>query len=300
MTRHRSRRAALLLGLALMPAASLPLVGCSQTPKPATQATSRPNQPGDEVWLRKSMDAQKTPKLILSFAAMAEEQNQLDQARHHYEEVLAMAGQTTGKWSKKKPVVSAAELQQAGLGVARLDSREGQDAAAVQRFESLLATAPTDSSVLTAFGQHQLRRGRLSEAESLLRRAVAANTKDRAAKLTLGTVLVRQGQFPEARSLFVAARGSVDGTHVYARALLQSGHRMLARRELEAVVRADPRNAAARRELDSLAQAMAASRSQTVRQVGHRQPPRTTATRPSGSQPLRSPQPIQSPQRVIR
>ena len=296
MTRNRSRRAAVLLGLTLLPAASLPLVGCSSTPDKPAATTSSPSQPGDEAWLRKSMQAEKTPKLILSFAAMAEEQNQLDQARMHYEEVLSLAGQTTGKWSRKKPVVSAAELQQAGLGIARLDSREGQDAAAVQRFESLLTTAPNDAAVLTAFGQHQLRRSRLGEAEGLLRRAVAANPKDRIAKLSLGTVLVRQGQFPEARSLFVAARGPADGTHAYARTLVQAGHRTLARRELEAVVRADPRNTAARKDLDALAQAMAAARPQNVRQVAHRRPP----ARPSASQPLRSPQPIQSPQRVVR
>ena len=282
------------LALALATTLSAALCGCGQ--KKVAQAPPTPD-PGDQQWLRDSLDAKKSPRLVLSFSRLLEDQGRLDEARKQYEQVLELADADVAKTAGVAPATPS-EVRSARVGIARLDGALGDDAAALRGFEAALKAAPSDSETLRSYGAYQLNKDRLTEAEALLRRALAAEPGSHSAELLLGQTLVRVGQLPQAKQLHVAALGPVRGSHAYARQLMQHGHRSIARRELRQVIAAEPTNAAARQELTALEQTAAIERAQrqqsaAVRPVGYRQ-----TTHPS--QPVRQPAApaIQSPQKI--
>ena len=276
--------------------------GCSRGAKTTVVKPSKLSEPRSEEWLRKSLDAEKTPALMLSFGELMEDQNRLDMAREQYEQLVAMEGQTTGKWRDKRPVVSAEQLRGAELGLARLAGTEGRDGEAIRGFDAVLKLAPNDPRTLQSYGQYQLTQGRLGEAESLLRRAVAADAKNADAKLALGTTLIRTGRGSQAKPLFIAALGPEKGTHAFARSLMKAGDRVAARFELERLLQANPGNAAVRQELSAVTTALAAEQRSsrgTVRRVGHRQAnaaPRQTRA----PQQVTARQQVTAPQRMTR
>ena len=211
--------------------------GCQSARQQQQQKTARYEQK-QEKWLVDSLSAEKTPALMLAYAGVLEDQKQLDQARDQYLAVVAAAKPK----DKKATPATPDQIAAAELGLARLDAADENDASAVARFEKLVGSRPSDAAVLRTFGQYQFSKNRLTEAESLLRRAVAADKKDRHAKIALAQVLVRTQRIDESRSLLTSVLGNSKGRQVLASELVKQGQRSLAQNELAAAMQADPGN----------------------------------------------------------
>ena len=266
-TTHRASRFAThatRVGLLLLLAVTVTTSGCGLKRRLAAARTNQSMpDPAEEEWLKRSVHAKKTPTLTLAYAELVEDQGNLGEARLQYEAILAADLEADN-------APSANDRLRARLGLARIAGAEGDDPAALGLFSAVLKDHPNEAAALQSFGTYQLSKQRLPEAESLLRRAVAAAPSDRGAKLSLAETLLRQRHFDESRRLFVSAHGAKVGRHVYARRLAAVGQRSMAMNELQAVLQLDPSNAAAASELTQLSQSVATRR---VRPVQHRQSP---------------------------
>lgn len=86
--------------------------------------------------------------------------------------------------------------------LAVLYDRHDEQALAMKEFEELLKKRPKDSNLLNDMGYSHYNRGQWVEAESYLRRAVAADKANKRAWNNLGFALAMQGKYAEAIETF--------------------------------------------------------------------------------------------------
>lgn len=261
----------------LLMLAALATVGCGRF-RPTAQ-TPPPQQSDNEQWLVESQAAEKTPRLTLAYAGMLESQRQFDVARSQYQSVIARGGQPKGD----QPAATPKEVTAARIGLARLNGQQGLDAEAVAAFDQLVSTQPGNAEALRSYGQYQLSKRRMPEAEGLLRRAVAADPRDSDAKRALAAVLVRTGRHDEARPIYVSLSGETEGRTALAKALLSSGNPVAAQQELQTLLATDPGNRTIAAQLAQLNRHL--QQTAALRQVGYER--QMGAARPPAAAPKR-------------
>ncbi|NVO24259.1 tetratricopeptide repeat protein [Donghicola mangrovi] len=104
---------------------------------------------------------------------------------------------------------SAEPVDQILVGERLMDA--GENELALQAFTRAAATQGMTAVVLSSLGSANLRLGRLGQAETLLRRAVAEDENSPAAWNNLGVVLMEAGRTPEAVQVFRKAYALSNG-----------------------------------------------------------------------------------------
>lgn len=104
---------------------------------------------------------------------------------------------------------SEAPVDQILVGERLMDA--GENELALEAFTRAAATQGMTAVVLSSLGSANLRLGRLGQAETLLRRAVAEDENSPAAWNNLGVVLMEAGRTPEAMQVFRKAYALSNG-----------------------------------------------------------------------------------------
>lgn len=106
---------------------------------------------------------------------------------------------------EKARQLSPALNDRASRRLAILYDRHDQQAKAMAEFQELLKKHPKDSTLLNDIGYSYVNRGQWAEAETFLRRAIAADKENKRAWINLGLALSQQGKYTEGLEAFAKA-----------------------------------------------------------------------------------------------
>jgi Tfp pilus assembly protein PilF len=177
------------------PAARLP--ASPRAPASARASLPAPAQAGSAIDVRRS-DAtrQLNPTLVSAYQALSSG----DQAgaRSQYQRVL----------------VQEPANRDAMLGLAAIALQRGQAGEAGAHYARLLELDPTDAEA--ASGMASLQRGDPAQAESQLKKVLAASPQTAAAHFALGNVYAQQQRWPEAQQAYFQALGAAPANADYA------------------------------------------------------------------------------------
>lgn len=173
----------------------------------------------------------------LAYGRWMETSGDLKSAAAAYEKVLA-----------EKP----ASLE-ATIGLARIHAVEGRTSEARKAFDKALNLSPNSAEVLSAYGKFELDQNNVDAAAQKLVRAVEVAPNDTATRYALGVVRARQGQWGEARALFVATVGEAEA-HYNLGMLMKDSRPGEAAAEFRAAIEKKPSLAQAATQLAQLEQ----------------------------------------------
>lgn len=129
-----------------------------------------------------------------------------------------------------------------------------QPAKAMSEFQELLKRRPHDSSLLNDIGYSYYNRGQWAEAETYLRKAVAADKANKRAWVNLGLTLAQQGRTAEALSAFEKAVSPADAQANLGFVLAVQGRRQEAIEAYRLALTLEPAHPRARAALAKLEQ----------------------------------------------
>jgi tetratricopeptide (TPR) repeat protein len=116
----------------------------------------------------------------------------------------------------KEKILSVADMQDVPKAAKKAyeqglkRTKEGKAAEAITHYQEALQAYPDYLSALNKLGEQYLQMNKLSEAQAALERAVAINGRFALARITLGMLLVSQGQYDQAIEHLEAANRQDD------------------------------------------------------------------------------------------
>lgn len=149
-----------------------------------TETAGTPGTPGTKV---EELPGKQSAALCLSMAESLEKEGKEADAVAYYERAR-----------QQDPAIG----ERAGRRLAILYDRLDDQARAMAEFQELLRKKPKDGNLLNDVGYSFYNRGQWAEAETYLRRAVAADKANKRAWMNLGMSLGQQGKYAEALDAF--------------------------------------------------------------------------------------------------
>jgi tetratricopeptide (TPR) repeat protein len=218
-----------------------------------------------------------TPELFIAMAQISEKQGNVQQARGHFGQALAM-------WPGHVEVLRAA---------ARMEDRLGQLAMAETLYGQAVAANPQHTGALNDLGLCLARQGKLEQSVQVLEQAINLQPDKPLYRNNAATVLIELRQDQRALGHLVAVHGAAEANYNFGQLLVQRGRAVEATPYFQAAVDQNP-------QLQSAHVALAKLRGTPIPQVTTAQPASAPAviqqTPPAGPQlyypaTARSPEP---------
>lgn len=140
------------------------------------------------------------------------------------------------------------------LGVARLQSKEGNHQKAVEGFRAALAVYPNDAELWNELGMCWGKQKQWNEALPALHKAVSLDSRNARYSNNYGWALARAGHFPESFEHFCQTVGVARAHYNLARMAQHLGHTDVCKQYLEASLKVDPQFAEAQQLLAHVSQ----------------------------------------------
>lgn len=158
-------------------------VSTPDIPLPKAAATVQAPPPG----ATQELPGKESASLCLSMAEGLEKENKFADAVVYYERARSL-----------DPAVNDRAARRLAVLYDRLD----QQAVAMKEFQELLKKKPKDAALLNDVGYSYYNRGQWAEAETYLRKAIAADKAYKQAWVNLGMALAMQGKYQEGVEAF--------------------------------------------------------------------------------------------------
>jgi tetratricopeptide (TPR) repeat protein len=205
-------------------------VGNALNPKRAPPATS------EDKAVSLASEAKPSPTLYVAIGRLYSQSGKLAEAEQQYQLAL-----------KEK-----SDFLPALLAYAELKERMGQPNGAIECYQKAATAYPQDPSVYNNMGLFYARQGRLDEAERAIARAVRIAPKNVRYRNNIATVLIDQGNVPEAFGHLRQVHDEAAACYNLAFLLNKKGQTQAAIQHFTLALRADPSMVAAERWLDYL------------------------------------------------
>jgi tetratricopeptide (TPR) repeat protein len=144
------------------------------------------------------------------------------------------------------------QCREALAGLARIESKEGNHAKAVEAFQAALAVYPNDAALWHDLGMCWGRQKDWNQAVAALHKAVTLEPANNAFATSLAWTLARDGQYQASFELFCHTVGEGRAHYNLARMADHLGQRDVSRQYLEAALRVEPNLAEAQQMLAAM------------------------------------------------
>jgi Tfp pilus assembly protein PilF len=210
-------------------------VGCFSLPVSTGTFFDAPNGPDSPGSARPELPPVASAKVSLTVAESMETHGQYGAAVDLYERAR-----------HNDPSLHVAQR------LAPLYDRLGDMPHALAEYQRAIKENPRDADVLNSFGYFYYNRGKWSEAEEQLRRALSVSPNHKRAWVNLGLTLGEQGHYVESLEAFRKAVPEADAHSNLAFLLMTQGKRDEAKQEYRRALELNPKLAIAQKALEKL------------------------------------------------